>query len=95
MTEEQMYDAILTAVQEFEQNESDFTTWESLNYVELSKMVKENREPAENAARNCILLMLALCPSRSDGIDLRGVDIDDLSPRERAKVLASVRDALF
>jgi len=93
--EDQLYDAILTAIEEQCETASDITTWESLSYVELTRMLKENREPAENAVRNSLLLLLALCPSHHDGIDLRGEDVSNLSPRERTQVLAKLKAAFF
>jgi|SRR5271157_1049039 len=91
-TEEGIYETILHAWEEFSTTGQDATTWEGQYYVKLMRMVKDQTEPSDNAARNGLLLILALFSNAERGVDLRGIDLESLNPREKEIVLKSLSE---
>lgn len=92
--EDTLYDFILEALEQI-QTGMDPALYESLGYLKLATMLKENGLRDANTVRNCLLLILALLTPHNEGLDLDGKDLLELSPKEQQKVLAKVKAALL
>lgn len=93
ISEDQLYDAILARLSSISKRKNE-VCWESRTYVELMKILKNGEEPSENAVRNSLLLILALFNPRREGVDLWGIDIDKINPKERQQLIHEILDAL-
>lgn len=92
--EESLYNSILEAYENVQLG-IDTTTWESYSCKELVRVLRQNQVLSENIIRNCMLLTIALFSPKQEGIELDGVDINELTPIEKEEVLNVVNAALF
>jgi hypothetical protein len=56
------------------------------------QMLKDQKEPNKTVVRNGLFMILTLFSQKDQGIDLRGTDIQELSPGEKEDILSSLQD---
>ncbi len=98
-TESELIDKILTTYQNAVNTRVDLVRAGSLLTPQLAHLLKERDEKCTNSAKNGLILLLALFFLREDQNGLRGKDLKDVSPHDKAMVIddlvAAISDTYY